>query len=125
MSQIIGIGMDLVEIHRVIKAYEKESFQQKYFSQEERLLIEKKKARAATAFAGKEAVAKAMGTGFHGIALREIEILRKPSGAPFVRLSGKAEAAAVELEIDRILISLSDTSEMAAAYATAVKEEMV
>lgn len=125
MSQIIGIGMDLVEIHRVMKAYEKESFQQKYFSQEERLLIEKKEARAATAFAGKEAVAKAMGTGFHGIALREIEILREPSGAPFVRLSGKANAVAVEQGIDRILISLSDTSEMAAAYATAIKEEIV
>lgn len=120
MSEIIGIGTDLIEIDRVRKAYAKESFQMKYFSEQERDLIQQKDTRAATAFAGKEAVAKALGTGFHGIMPSEIEILREPSGAPCVRLAGKAMQEARKAGITRFLISLSDTEQMAAAYVVAV-----
>ena len=33
MGRLVGIGTDLVEVDRVTKAYAKESFQQKYFSE--------------------------------------------------------------------------------------------
>ncbi len=116
MGRIIGIGTDLVEIRRVTGAYAKESFQQKYFSRQERELIRKKLSRAATAFAGKEAVVKAMGTGFRGISPSDVEILREPSGAPCVRLSGAAADRAEQLGISAIHISLADTEEYAMAY---------
>ncbi len=116
MGRIVGIGTDLVEVDRVTKAYAKESFQQKYFSERERELIQKKPARAATAFAGKEAVVKAMGTGFQGILPSDIEILREPSGAPCVRLSGNAAAQARRHGVSGIHISLTDTEELAMAY---------
>ena len=116
MGRIVGIGTDLVKIDRVTKAYAKESFQKKYFSEREQELIQKKPARAATAFAGKEAVVKAMGTGFQGIHPSDIEILREPSGAPCVHLSGKAAAQARRHGVSGIHISLTDTEELAMAY---------
>lgn len=116
MGRIVGIGTDLVEIERVTKAYAKESFQQKYFSERERELIQKKPTRAATAFAGKEAVVKAMGTGFQGILPSDIEILREPSGAPCVCLSKKATAQVRRRGVSEIHISLTDTEELAMAY---------
>ena len=117
MEQIIGIGMDAIEINRVVNAYQKDGFQKKYYTEEEQALISVKKSRAATNFAGKEAVAKALGTGFYGIAPNEIAILRKENGAPYVTLSGGARKAADTLGVRRVLISLSDTKEMAFAYA--------
>lgn len=123
MSRIVGIGTDLVEISRVRKAYEKSSFQQKFFSEQERALIEQKPDRAATTFAGKEAVVKALGTGFHGIMPSDIEILRESTGAPCVRLSGPAAERAETLGISKVLLSLSDTEQMAMAYAVAIGEE--
>lgn len=116
MGRIVGIGTDLVEISRVSKAYARQSFQQKYFSEQERELIQKKPSRAATAFAGKEAVVKAMGTGFQGIMPSDIAILREPSGAPCVCLSGKAAVLAEKMGVVRVHISLTDTEELAMAY---------
>lgn len=73
-----------------------------------------------TNFAGKEAVAKALGTGFSGILPVEIEILRSKSGAPYVELSGNAKKTADNLGVDKIHISLSDSKTMAIACAVAI-----
>ncbi len=126
MEKIIGIGVDEVSRERVEKACEKESFLKKYYSAAERDLIEKRKSRAATNFAGKEAVAKAFGTGFTGtrgalgISPKEIEILRNEKGAPYVRLSGNAKEQAALSGIEMFHISLSDTQKNALAYVIAV-----
>lgn len=121
MEKIIGIGVDGVSRERVRKACEKTSFITKYYSEEEQKLIWERQNRAATNFAGKEAVAKAFGTGFaEGISPKEIEILRNEKGAPFVRLSGKAKEYAEDLCIENIHISLTDTKEHALAYVIAV-----
>ena len=91
MSEIVGIGVDMIEISRVLAAYSKESLRKRHFTEEEQQLIAHKEARAATTFAAKEAVVKAMGTGFTGISPIEINLL-----------------------------SIADTKEMAIAYATAI-----
>ena len=119
MSEIVGIGVDMIEISRVLAAYSKESFETS-FTEEEQQLIAHKEARAATTFAAKEAVVKAMGTGFTGISPIEINILRDPSGRPTVTLFGRAKEKALDLGIDQILLSIADTKEMAIAYATAI-----
>lgn len=120
MSEIVGIGVDMIEISRVLAAYSKESFRKHHFTEEEQQLIAHKEARAATTFAAKEAVVKAMGTGFTGISPIEINILRDPSGRPTVTLLGRAKEKALDLGIDQILLSIADTKEMAIAYATAI-----
>lgn len=120
MEQIIGIGVDQIEISRVQKACEKKGFVKKLFSGEEQELIATRQSCVATNFAGKEAVAKALGCGFRGIAPTEIVILRRESGVPYVLLYGRAKEYAEELGITRIHISLSDSKTMAVAYVVAV-----
>ncbi|MCH5267419.1 MAG: holo-ACP synthase [Lachnospiraceae bacterium] len=122
MSDIVGIGVDIIEIERVTKAYKKESFRNKYFSEGERALIEKRIARCASAFAGKEAVVKALGTGFTGVSPADISILRDEKGTPIVKLTGGAQKLAKSLGVTEIKISLSDTQEQAIAYAIAIRE---
>lgn len=121
MGEIIGVGMDAVEIQRVLKAGKKETFLKKYYSSKEQELIANKHTRLATNFAGKEAVAKCLGTGFARIKPMEIEILRNENHAPYVVLSGAAKELAQKKEVRNILISLSDTKDMAFAYAICVK----
>ena len=58
----------------------------------------KEVAYLAKQFAAKEAVVKALGTGFsQGIALPQIEITRRSTGAPAVNLEGRALTRATEL----------------------------
>ena len=53
---ILGVGIDAVEISRVQKSCEKEHFQNRVFTAAEIGQFDKRKVRAASDFAGKEAV---------------------------------------------------------------------
>src|ERR1700685_4014125 len=44
----------------------------------------------AARFAAKEATMKALGVGIGGFAMRDVEVLRSPSGAPVLTTSGRA-----------------------------------
>lgn len=125
MQQIIGVGVDNVEISRALKAAERNHFLEKYYSEAEREIIQQRKSCAATNFAGKEAVVKALGTGFAGIEPKDVEILRRENGAPFVRLQGGAKRIAEEKGITGIHISLTDSRELATAFAVCVGDETV
>ena len=115
---ITGIGTDLVEIARVQKAIGRSSFLEKIYTEKERELIAVRAVRAATNFAAKEAVAKALGCGFSGIAPIEIEVLRKPSGMPYVVLHGRAKEKA-ERKRYRLLMTVHIT--LAALCQSSVK----
>ncbi len=123
MSEVVGIGVDSVEIGRVVHACERQHFVERIFTPGEIDQFDKTKRRAASDFAGKEAVVKVFGTGFAGIDAVEIEILRNEAGAPYVKLYGKAKKKAKELQIGRILISITNTKELATAFAVGVREE--
>ena len=112
---IAGIGTDIVETERIFKAIQKESFLGKCYTKEEQKLIAERKSRAASNFAGKEAVAKALGTGFAGFVPSDIEILRRVDGVPYVLLHNGAKERAESLGINYIHISLSDTKDNAIA----------
>ena len=116
---IIGIGNDLIENERIKKAYEKDAFLSYVFTKAEIELINKKKESAAGNWAVKESVAKAMGTGFSGIRIKEIEVLRDNNGKPYVNLYGKALERQKELGIKRFFVSISDTKEYTSAVAVA------
>ena len=80
----------------------------------------KQVAYLAKQFAAKESVVKALGTGFsQGIALHQIEITRRPTGAPAVNLEGRALVRATELGISTWSISISDDGDYALAFVTA------
>lgn len=120
---IVGIGVDAVEIARIQRCCEKEHFVQRIFTEAEIREFDKNKVRAASDFAGKEAVAKVFGTGFNGCEPRDIEILRNEKGAPCVKLHCGAEQLAVSRGITRIHISITNTSELAIAYAIGSDEQ--
>ena len=106
---IIGIGIDLIEIERIKKACAKEAFLLRSFTSAEIECIGGRAERAAGNFAVKEAVSKAMGTGFRGMSLNDL-------GKPFVRLYGRAGAKAEALGIARWHVSISNTKTLATAY---------
>lgn len=113
---IVGIGTDMIEIERVIKACERASFLNRYYTDEERKLIEKDNRKAADNFAVKEAVSKMFGTGFRIIQPIEIECLRDDLGKPFVNLYGFAKEQSILLNISSIHVSITNTKEYASAF---------
>ena len=94
--KIYGIGTDIVNITRLKKAIKKynHNFKLKIFSQTEILYCENKKdpfPSYAKRFAAKEALTKALGTGFgNGISLKNIEVINEKNGKPKIRLTGAA-----------------------------------
>ena len=105
MDGTVGLGVDIVEIERMQRILERtKSFAEKTFSKAERAYCDKKSnpaAHYATRFAAKEAVVKALGTGFSGgIWVRDIEVVRDKKGKPSVVLSGRAKEVAEEQGVD-------------------------
>lgn len=113
---IYGIGTDLIEVGRIKKAYEKESFRKKIYTVQEQQLIAENAQRAAGNFAVKESVVKAFGTGFGKISALDVEVLREPSGKPYVVLYGPAKELAETEHILRVHVSISNTKEYATSY---------
>lgn len=113
---MLYVGTDLIEVERIEKALS-ERFLEKYYTEKERKLIEKRKIVAASNFAAKEAVAKVFGTGFRGFNPCDIEILRDELGKPYVNLYGGAKELAQKMGIETIAISISNIKEYAQAFA--------
>lgn len=126
--RVFGIGIDVVEVERIASAIERhgEPFLARLFTRNERDYCESHKQPAphfAARFAAKEAIAKALRTGIGGNAgLLEMEVCHDGSGAPVVRLTGAAETFARKHGIHEIQISLTHTSQYAAANAIAIAD---
>jgi holo-[acyl-carrier protein] synthase len=120
---IFGIGIDLVEIERVRKLLEKPNLT-RLFSKEEISYAESKGSPAtslAGCFAAKEAVLKALGTGFFCMGWRDVEVVHNEKGQPLVILSGQAEVFAAENKLTKIHLSISHDQTKATAMAVAEK----
>lgn len=90
---MISVGIDLIEIDRIENSIKKSSFLRKILGPNEYTELEKINflpQSVAVNFCAKEAFLKALGKGLGEISLKEIELLRKKSGQPYLRLSGKA-----------------------------------
>ena len=119
---IAGIGIDIVDIARIERVGLNKLFYTRNFTQNEIAMLEASKQSTQSAagnFAAKEAVLKALGCGIFDMPLTDIEVLRSPSGKPYVTLYGKAKQKADELMVTRVHISISHTAELAAAEAIA------
>ena len=112
------IGTDIIEIHRIQEAVERygERFLGRIWTEGERNSYGHRINSLAASFAAKEAVMKVLGTGNRGVAWREIEVLNRESGKPYIILHGRAIDEAERLGITEIDVSMSHCHE----YATAV-----
>jgi holo-[acyl-carrier protein] synthase len=124
--RIIGHGIDvetILGIREQVDSPNKE-WMDRFCSDDERAQADKPPVHYryfAGRYAAKEAVAKALGTGFAGdITWRGIEILHRDGGAPYVRLSDEVKELAEKMGITDWFISLSYTDEIAMASAIAV-----
>jgi holo-[acyl-carrier protein] synthase len=113
---IIGIGTDIIEIERIKKTAENKSFLRKIFTEGELNTFHGKNYETlAGNFAAKEALAKALGTGFKGCAPNEINVLRKPDGKPYIVLDGNTRKIWEESGAGNIFVTISHCKQ----YATA------
>ena len=122
---IAGVGIDRILIARVAGSLERfgDRFMQRVYTEDEimqSLARGNPARRFAMLFAAKEAVSKALGTGFHqGVAPHHIETIHLPSGKPEITLYAGAKDAAVRLGVVRVHVSLSDDDGVAMAFAIA------
>src|SRR5205823_1999492 len=118
---VIGIGVDLIECSRIQHAMGRfgDRFLNRVFTDGEiaySMSMKFPERHLAARFAGKEAVAKAFGTGIgKAMGWRNIDIRKKESGEPFLFFSGPAEAFAAERGVTSALITLSHTEHHAIA----------
>lgn len=125
---ILGHGVDVQDVSRIRKLLnlaEKDFLLSTYTSAEREMdCLEHERAEFyAGRFAAKEAVAKALGTGFVGdMSFQDVQIARKANGQPEVILTGETRAVAARLGVTRWLISISHTEQVAFASAIAIQD---
>ena len=123
---IQGLGTDIVEIVRIGEMIERhgELFLQRVYTDQEVAYCQKRAAsyqHFAGRWAAKEAVLKALGTGWaKGIAWRDIEVVSLPSGQPRVIVHGAVKELSEQAGISGYLLSISHCRSHATAAALAV-----
>lgn len=118
----LGCGVDMVSVARIRAARARlgEAFAERILTPAERDYCRDSEERLAGRFAAKEAVFKALGTGFwqSGVGFGDVEVLPDALGAPRVRLSGAAEALFRRGGGLSIALSLSHEGDAALAFCT-------
>ncbi|WP_102399088.1 holo-ACP synthase [Haloimpatiens massiliensis] len=118
---IAGIGVDIVEISRIERILKGNSlFLNKIFNEEEIVYLKSRNLRyeyVAGRFAAKEAVSKALGTGFTGFSFKDIIIKNTEIGKPIVELKKMAKEIAGKDGKYKMHLSISHSRENAIAYA--------
>lgn len=120
-----GIGVDMLEIARMERVLERRpNFARRVFTDEERAYCDRTARPAehyAARFAAREAVLKALGTGFgQGVGRKDVSVSRDQNGRPVAVLAGRALEVAQAQGIVEVAISLSFTSDLAVANAMAI-----
>lgn len=120
-TRVLGIGVDIVEIVRIRSSVERfgDRFLKRVFTDAERAYCSTMpvpERHYAARFAAKEGVSKAFGTGIgKQIGWKDIEVLRKESGEPYIILHGPGAEMASSLGVIQTLISLSHSDQYAVA----------
>ncbi len=118
---IVGIGIDIVEIKRLRDTLErqKDRFLRRVFTPAEQEYCAAHRdpvPHYAVRFAAKEALFKAIGTGWaKGVSWLDVEVLRGREGPPAITLSGEARKISDTMGIVSVLVSLSHSVENATA----------
>lgn len=116
---VYGIGIDIVKVDRIKRAILKsgQRFVGRIFTEKEISYCEKRKSmyqHYAARFAAKEAVFKAIGTGWRkGVSWNEIEVENDSSGKPHINIYGKTKEMAEKIGGKRFLITITHSDEYA------------
>ncbi len=126
--KVLGIGTDITEVLRIAQMIERhgELFIERVYTPAEIDYCRSRK-MASQHFAGrwaaKEAVLKALGTGWRrGISWRDIEVTNGGGGRPQAVLCGGTQEMADKMGIRCILVSISHCRSHATAFAVALDE---
>ncbi len=125
---IFGIGTDVVQVDRIAGSVERfgERFARRILMPEEFELyaLQKRKIRyLAMRFAAKEAVVKAMGTGFaHGMWVRDVGVIPDRRGKPEIVYSGRGRKLCSEMGIGDGFVTLSDEAGLVVAVAVLLRK---
>lgn len=120
---IFGVGSDIVELPRVVASWDRfgQRFAQRILTPFELAVFADARDKPrflARRFAAKEAMAKALGTGFaHGISPRLLGVVPDAWGKPQVALEPQAAEIAERLGAGRGFVSIADESEVVIAFA--------
>ncbi len=120
---IFGIGTDVVEVRRVARIHERygERFPRRILMPEELALFARARDPVrflAMRFAAKEAIVKALGTGFaHGVWVRDVGFVPDRRGKPLVRFSARGDAVRQRLGAGEGFVSLTDEAGLVVAFA--------
>jgi holo-[acyl-carrier protein] synthase len=126
---IFGIGTDVVQVERIEKTVARfgDRFVMRLLMDEEYAQYQRTKQKVrfvAMRFAGKEAVVKAMGTGFaHGMWIRDVGIVQNSWGKPEVVYSPRGQEMREKLGIGDGHVSLTDEAGLVVAVAVLLKKE--
>jgi holo-[acyl-carrier protein] synthase len=117
------LGIDIIQVERIRSTLAKfgRRFARRVLTESEDRYVRDRPETLAGRWAAKEAVSKVLGLGVRGIGWTEIEIERLPTGAPSVRLHGRAARRAEQLGMDRIAVSISHEAEYAVAIAFGIR----
>jgi holo-[acyl-carrier protein] synthase len=123
------LGVDLTEVDRVAGVLERwgDRFVRRVFRPGE-LSRSRRHPRAraehvAGRFAAKEAAMKALGTGWRGLAFKDVEVGRDPRGKPTLSFHGRALDRSRELRVASTEVSITHTATLAAAVVALLTEE--
>jgi len=120
---IFGIGVDVLEAARIKKVFDKygEHFVERLLMPAERAQMAKTRRKErflAMRFAAKEAIVKAMGTGFaHGVWIRDVGVVQNAWGRPEVAYSPRGEKVRRQLGIGGGHVTLTDEAGLIVAVA--------
>lgn len=124
---IFGIGVDVLESARIARTLERfgAHFIERLLMPEERTQLERTQRPArflAMRFAAKEAIVKAMGTGFgHGVWIRDVGVVQNAWGKPEVVFSPRGERVRRALGIGDGHVTLTDEAGLVVAVAVLMK----
>ena len=122
---MLTTGVDIIEIPRIKQVLDRygQRFLNRVFTPDEIAYCRGRAPNLAGRFAAIEAAMKALGTGVRGVSWKDIEVIRADSGAPSLRLHGRAEKRAERLQMSEMSLSISHSREYAVAFVVAQREE--
>ncbi len=122
---MLSTGVDIIEIGRIARTLERYGarFLRRIYTSGELEYCRGRPSKLASRFAAKEATMKALGTGVRGVGWKDIEVTRAASGAPSIRLHGRALLRAQRLGVLEMSVSMSDSQEHAVAFVVMRRED--
>ena len=124
---ILGIGVDIVEIDRIKDAIDKnDKFLDRLFTDKEIEYFKSKNLKIETIagnFSAKEAISKSIGTGVRNFKFRDIEVVRDSLGKPIVKTYNNLRKICIDYNVLEIKVSISHSEKYAVANAIVITKE--